>query len=129
MLAALTAASVRGTLATGARAGQRLRRVLQDAATGVRTAPLCFASRGFSLHAAARIAGPDRQGLERVCRYVARPALASGRLYSEHSRTILCDDKRFIRDPAGPSRTFSANCIVPISVPYLAISEFFKGNL
>ncbi len=50
------------------------------AATGVRTGPLCFASRGFSLHAATRIAGPDRRGLERLCGYVARPPLASGRL-------------------------------------------------
>ena len=80
VLAALTAASVRGITATGERAGQRLRRVLKDPATGVRTAPLCFASRGFSLHAATRIAGPDRRGLERLCRYVARPALAGGRL-------------------------------------------------
>ena len=80
VLAALTAASVRRTVATGERAGQRLRRALQDPAPGVRTAPLCFASRGFSLHAATRIAGPDRGGLERLCRYVARPALASGRL-------------------------------------------------
>ena len=55
-------------------------RALKDPATGVRTAPLCFASRGFSLHAATRIAGPDRRGLERLCRYVARPPLASGRL-------------------------------------------------
>ena len=71
----------------GEGAGQRLRRVLKDPATGVRTAPLCVASRGFSLHAATRIAGPDRRGLERLCRYVARPALAGGRLRildSEH---------------------------------------------
>ena len=80
VLAALTAASVRGLIATGARAGQRLRRALRDPATGVRTAPLCFASRGFSLHAATRIVGRDRRGLERLCRYVARPGLASGRL-------------------------------------------------
>jgi hypothetical protein len=80
VLAALTAASVRGLIATGARTGQRLRRVLKDPATGVRTALLCFASRGFSLHAATRIAGRDRRGLERLCRYLARPALASGRL-------------------------------------------------
>ena len=80
VLAALTAASVRGLIATGARSGQRLRRALTDPATGVRTASLCFASRGFSLHAATRIAGPDRRGLERLCRYVARPPLASGRL-------------------------------------------------
>ena len=64
VLAALTAASVRGLIATGARSGQRLRRALKDPATGVRTAPLCLASRGFSLHAATRIAGPDRSDLD-----------------------------------------------------------------
>jgi hypothetical protein len=47
---------------------------------GVRTGPLCFASRGFSLHAATRISADNRQGLEQLCRYVARPALAAGRL-------------------------------------------------
>ena len=30
----------------------------------------------------------------------------------------LCDDQRFVSDPAGPLTTVSANCIVPISVPY-----------
>ena len=80
VFAAITAASVRGFTVTGERAGQRLRRVLRDPATGVRTAPLCFAARGFSLHAATRIAAEDRLGLERLCRYVARPALAAGRL-------------------------------------------------
>ena len=49
---------------TGAGSGQRLRRALKDPATGVRTAPLCFASRGFSLHAATRIVRPDRRGLD-----------------------------------------------------------------
>ncbi len=41
---------------------------------------LCFASRGFSLHAATRITADNRLGLEQLCRYVARPALAAGRL-------------------------------------------------
>ena len=45
-------------------------------------------TRGFSLHAATRIAGPDRRGLERLCRYVARPALASGRLRSSMPSTF-----------------------------------------
>lgn len=56
-------------------------------ATGVDTAPLCFASCGFSLHAATRIAGPVRPLLERLCRYAARPALAGRRpriLNSDH---------------------------------------------
>jgi len=46
---------VQGQLATGAGAGQRVRRLLSDAAQAVRRASLCFAARGFSLHAATRI--------------------------------------------------------------------------
>ena len=49
-------------------------------AEAIRTAPLCFSSRGFSLHAATRVEAEDRQHLERLCRYVARPPLAAGRL-------------------------------------------------
>jgi len=54
LLAAVTSASIRGQMATGDRAGQRLRRRLVDEAEGVRTGRLCFSSRGFSLHAATR---------------------------------------------------------------------------
>ena len=80
LLAAIAAASIRGAVATGERAGQRLRRVLRDPAQGVRTAPLCFASRGFSLHAATRIDAGNLTSFEQLCRYVARPPLAAGRL-------------------------------------------------
>ena len=52
LLAGLTAASIQGRTATGERAGRRLRRLLSDPAEGLRTAPLCVAARGFSLHAA-----------------------------------------------------------------------------
>ena len=80
LLAGLTAASIQGRAATGERAGRRLRRLLSDPAEGVRTAPLCVAARGFSLHAATTVADHDRAGLERLCRYVNRPPLAYGRL-------------------------------------------------
>jgi hypothetical protein len=80
VLAGISAASVRGLVATGDRAGRVVRRVLTDPAEPVRAGPLCFASRGFSLHAATRIEASDRAGLERLCRYVARPPLATGRL-------------------------------------------------
>jgi len=79
-LAQLTTASVLGLVATGERSGQRVRRVLSDPATGQRTGPLCFASRGFSLHAATVVKEHQRQRLEELCRYVARPPLAAGRL-------------------------------------------------
>jgi putative transposase len=67
-------------VATGERAGQRVRRVLSDPAQGIRSAPLCFAARGFSVHAATTVQAHDRDGLERLCRYVNRPPLAYGRL-------------------------------------------------
>jgi hypothetical protein len=48
VLAGMTAASVRGLVATGDRGGFRVRRVLTDPAEAVRTGELCYASRGFS---------------------------------------------------------------------------------
>ena len=62
VLAGMTAASVRGMIATGDRAGLPVRRVLSDPARGVRTSPLCYVSRGFSLHAARRVEADDREG-------------------------------------------------------------------
>ena len=80
MLSALSSASIQGQLATGPRAGRRVRRLLSDPSEGQRSGRLCFSARGFSLHAATRIEAEDRLGLERLCRYVLRPPLAGGRL-------------------------------------------------
>jgi hypothetical protein len=41
---------------------------------------LCARSEGFSLHAGVRVAAADREGLERVCRYVLRPPFAEERI-------------------------------------------------
>ena len=95
LLATITAASIQGQVATGERAGQRVRRRLLDPQEGIRTGPLCFASRGFSLHAATRVPAADRARLEKLCRYVNRPPLAAGRrctprLASSPWRTISC---------------------------------------
>jgi hypothetical protein len=62
--------------------------VLSDPAIGVRTGNLCYASRGFSLHAATRVEPGDKDGLERLCRYVSRPPLAAGSL-SQISQNLL----------------------------------------
>jgi Transposase zinc-binding domain/Putative transposase len=80
LLAGMTSASIMGLVSTGDRAGRRVRRVLSDPSDAVRTGPLCFASSGFSLHAATRIAGGNKDGLERLCKYVSRPPLAHGSL-------------------------------------------------
>ncbi|MFO0237120.1 MAG: transposase [Betaproteobacteria bacterium] len=41
---------------------------------------LCADAHGFSLHAAVRLASHRRKELERLCRYITRPALANERL-------------------------------------------------
>ena len=69
LLASLTAASVQGTVVTGERAGQRIRRRLVDPQEGIQGGPLCFSSCGFSLHAGPRIVADERSRLERLCRY------------------------------------------------------------
>ena len=80
LLAQISAASVQGMVATGDRAGRKVRRRLTDPEDGVRSGALCYAARGFSLHAATRIEATDRRRLERLCRYVIRPPVANGRL-------------------------------------------------
>jgi hypothetical protein len=42
--------------------------------------PLCASIDGFSLHAGAWVSACDREKLERLCRYAARPAVAESRL-------------------------------------------------
>ena len=41
---------------------------------------LCVNAHGFSLHAGVRCEADDRQGIEQLCRYITRPAIANERL-------------------------------------------------
>ncbi len=43
--------------------------------------PRCAACDGFTLHGGTAVGDRDRDGLERLCRYVARPALGAHRLH------------------------------------------------
>ena len=80
-LFALQAASAAGRAAMGLRAGRKTRRLrLLDPRTTDRVARLCADADWFSLHAGVRIRADDRGGLERLCRYVCRPALSHDRL-------------------------------------------------
>ena len=60
-------------IATGERAGQRVHRRLLDPEEGVRSGP-CFASRGFSLHAAQIVLSPEEL-LEKLAALVPPPRL------------------------------------------------------
>ena len=84
-LAACAAASVQGVLLLGPRAGQRLMRLFGEAAHGERdveaSPEVQVPGYGFSVHAQTRISAHDRQGRERLCRYLTRPPLAQDRLH------------------------------------------------
>jgi hypothetical protein len=83
LLAALYSALVRGRIATGRRAGQRVLR-LGDRIDSEDIDPAgqerCVNVAGVSLHANVYVPARDRKRLERLCRYAARPPVATKRL-------------------------------------------------
>ncbi|MBW1881122.1 MAG: transposase, partial [Deltaproteobacteria bacterium] len=76
----MQAASAAGRVAMGRLAGRRARCLRGLPGSPYRRPKRCAQSGWFNLHANVRIAGRDREGLQRLCRYVARPPLAHGRL-------------------------------------------------
>ena len=60
--------------------------------------PLCADIDGFSLHAAVRCGADDRQGLEQLCRYITRPALADERVQTNAAGKVVLKLKTAWRD-------------------------------
>jgi len=83
LLAQLYGASVTGRIATGPRAGQRVVRVgdcIDPEELPALEGERCARVSGVSLHANVAVPARDRRRLERLCRYVARPPVATERL-------------------------------------------------
>ena len=83
LLAELYSASVQCRIASGAGAGKRLAGVRFEFEMETRSEKLghrCANLSGFSLHANVCIPAKARHQLENLCRYVARPAVATERL-------------------------------------------------
>jgi hypothetical protein len=83
LLASLYAASIAGRVATGPRAGRRVLRVgdrIDAEELPALAGERCASVGGVSLHANVAVPARDRRRLERLCRYVARPPLATERL-------------------------------------------------
>ena len=92
VLATLASASVAGVAATGARRGARTLRLGSGAFEATVSSRRCASVEGFSLHANVRVAANDRDGLEHLARYLARPPIATDRL-------TLLPDGRVAGDP------------------------------
>lgn len=83
LLATLYGASVQGRIATGPRTGHRVMRLgvqVEDESPAVPAGPRCASVSGFSVHANVCIPARARRQLEKLCRYVARPPVATERL-------------------------------------------------
>jgi hypothetical protein len=101
VLGELYAASVRNRVATGPRAGQRIARLgdrIDADAVESFEGERCARVAGVSLHANVSVPARDRKRLERLCRYVARPPLATERLSRLADGRLLYRLKRRWRD-------------------------------
>jgi hypothetical protein len=101
LLASLYAASVAGRVATGSRAGRRMLRVgdrIDPEALPVLEGERCASVDGVSLHANVAVPARDRKRLERLCRYVARPPVATERLSRLEDGRLLYRLKHRWRD-------------------------------
>jgi hypothetical protein len=54
--------------------------------------------RGFNLHGKTRVDGGDRQQLEKLCQYIARPPIAQQRLHILDDGRVRYDMKRVFKD-------------------------------
>jgi hypothetical protein len=98
-LTRLQAAACTYRIALGPHAGQK---VLSLQTVPSRTAdsqqPGCVNAHGFSLHAPLRCGAHQRKKLERLCRYITRPAIANQRLQRNRAGQVVLQLKSPWRD-------------------------------
>lgn len=88
------AASLAGRVGLGRRAGRRTRRVITLGGREYTLPERCAISDGYNLHAAVSIGPKDPVGLERLVRYICRPALAKSRLERRADGMVVLNMKR-----------------------------------
>ena len=98
-LASLQAASCTYRIALGPRAGQKVLSLRTVSGRDAKTsAGLCADAHGFSLHAGVRCDTHQRSELERLCRYITRPAIANERLKQDGAGNVVLQLKSTWRD-------------------------------
>ena len=111
----LQAAASTYRIAHGARAGEKvlcLQLASRRAAVNNEASrALCANAHGFNLHAGVRRAADDRQGLEQLCRYFTRPAIANKRLRVNRTGQVVLKLKTAWRDGTSHRLTFDRSCV------------------
>ncbi len=101
LFAQLCAASVQGRVALGPQSGtavERIGRRRGDDRPLFMPGELCCDIERFSLHAKVLIDATDREGLERLCRYIARPPIKVERLSLDPDGRVIYALRRRWRD-------------------------------
>jgi len=111
LFAELCAASVQGRVALGPNSGaavERFGRGNGDQRPRSMPGELCCDVDGFSLQAKVRIEADDREGLERVCRYVTRPPIRLESLSLAPDGKVIYAMRRRWRDGTSLNRVRAA---------------------
>jgi len=101
-LAPLQSAACTYRIALGPRAGQKVLTLKSVPTPKTQTSPqpskCCVNAQGFSLHAEVRCAMNQRHKLERLCRYITRPAIAHERLKRNSAGDVVLQLKSPYQD-------------------------------
>jgi hypothetical protein len=93
-LALLQQASLGGLVAVGPRSRRQVRRVQTLGGRTMALPPRTASCDGYNLNAGVGLKASDREGLERLCRYILRPPLAKARLSQRPDGTVVVGLKR-----------------------------------
>lgn len=107
----LQLASLRGTQALGERAGRRVRRVVTLGGKEVALSPRCASYAGYNVHANVALRAREREGLERLCRYVLR------RVWSDGTSALDLSPLEFVEKLAALVPPPRANQVLQVSRP------------
>lgn len=112
VMAPLQAAASTWRIAAGPRAGRKVLTIVEPVLSlskdrreprpAPRTRELCANHQGFSLHAGVHCAANDRQGIEQLCRYITRPAIANERLSINREGNVVLKLKPVLSLSKGP---------------------------
>jgi hypothetical protein len=97
-LSTLQAAATSYRIGLGPRQGKKVLTLRTVEADEDRGSERCVQNNGFSLHAEVSCEANDRKKLERLCRYVARPAMANERLKLSDGGQVVLTLKTPFRD-------------------------------
>lgn len=98
-LAPLQSAACTYRIALGPRTGQKVLTLQTVSTRAVQsTTALCATEHGFSLHADVHCAAHQRNQLERLCRYITRPAIANERLERNRAGDVVLQLKSPYQD-------------------------------